>query len=644
MTLTEFDPLFRDFTDALLQPAQVAVKRRQGTITAVTGGFPVTVTVTIGGMSIPGVRVLSGYAPVTGDVVMVDFNGPDPMVIGSTAGTSAGAGGPVTLGYVENLGHNTNVTTEPTDVPGMAVTFTVPAGRRIRVTAKQHLASTVAGDRVTIRVAEGGTELNAVFLTMGLANAGEDLYVSHVLTPAAGTHTYKLQGGRSAGTGTVTTYTSPPIDSNYLLVEDITGNPAPYNPASVPAGALAYAEFATNQAGITTEVDITNLSVNVVVPAGRTLKITVHLGDLISTVANDGAILRVKIDGTEIGEQTAPMTVVGQAAGMDIVTWVSPTAGAHVIKATMQRFAGTGSITVQGGALARNILIVEDVTPTPAPASGAPGSTLGYAEATANQGSITAEVDLTGLAVSVTVPAGRRIRITGQALWNSGSASPTINMRIKEGATELNEWQVTGSPAIGNGFSVHVQATISPAAGTHTYKLTGFATASSTMLAGVSFPAFILVEDITGAVWPVGAAVTAGMVASEAWTAFTPALLQGATPVTATVTYAKYQRIGRLINAQITLAVTGTGVAANTVLVALPVAAAAPNNTLIGSGEVIDASAGLAYRGLAKISGSNCFLIPTDSQVNNTIGATDFTAALASGDNISVNLTYEAAA
>lgn len=59
-----------------------------------------------------------------------------------------------------------------------------------------------------------------------------------------------------------------------------------------------------------------------------------------------------------------------------------------------------------------------------------------------------------------------------------------------------------------------------------------------------------------------------------AWTSYTPTLTQSAT-VTKTVTYAKYQRIGRTIHVAVSLAITGAGTTGNAILAGLPVTAAA---------------------------------------------------------------------
>lgn len=126
------------------------------------------------------------------------------------------------------------------------------------------------------------------------------------------------------------------------------------------------------------------------------------------------------------------------------------------------------------------------------------GGQIGYAQVIANQAGITTEVDLTGLTIAVTVGTGRRIKITGYAEYNSNAAA-TIITRIYEGATMLNIFQAYQATA-GNGCSNNAVAILSPNAGSHTYKLTGQVSGGTgSLLAGATFPSFILVEDIGAA-------------------------------------------------------------------------------------------------------------------------------------------------
>jgi hypothetical protein len=122
----------------------------------------------------------------------------------------------------------------------------------------------------------------------------------------------------------------------------------------------------------------------------------------------------------------------------------------------------------------------------------------GYAQVIANQATITTEVDLTGLTVTVTTIANRRYRISFQCLTNRTVADGETTVRIKEGATQLGQSNIKPATAATNNF--HVGAVvITPTAGSHTYKLTmtsDSGTGSSTMTAGATFPAYILIEDV----------------------------------------------------------------------------------------------------------------------------------------------------
>ena len=125
-------------------------------------------------------------------------------------------------------------------------------------------------------------------------------------------------------------------------------------------------------------------------------------------------------------------------------------------------------------------------------------STLGYAQVTADQTSISAEVDLTGLTSTVTVGTSRRVRVTGCGqIANDGTAGRVIG-RIFEGATEVGRWVVEEIAA--SGFVLGCGSTVlTPSAGSHTYKLKLWkqSGAGTLFLDGITeAPAYILVEDI----------------------------------------------------------------------------------------------------------------------------------------------------
>ena len=125
-----------------------------------------------------------------------------------------------------------------------------------------------------------------------------------------------------------------------------------------------------------------------------------------------------------------------------------------------------------------------------------PAGTLGFAQVTSNQTPITTTTDLTGLTVTVTVAAGRRISIDFALLCLSSTLDAQFIVAVNEGATILSE-----AATICAAVSVNVTCTgsviLTPTTGVHTYKLTGFCSAGTGQLtASTTTPAYIMVEDI----------------------------------------------------------------------------------------------------------------------------------------------------
>jgi len=125
--------------------------------------------------------------------------------------------------------------------------------------------------------------------------------------------------------------------------------------------------------------------------------------------------------------------------------------------------------------------------------------TLGYAQITSTFATNGAQTDVTGLAVTVTVGTGRRIRVTGYATSFTGNqTNDAVLFSIYEGATELQRSQASENN-IGQLNSCMPVVLLTPSAGTHTYKLSmiriGTGTAMNLNAATVA-PAFIHVEDI----------------------------------------------------------------------------------------------------------------------------------------------------
>lgn len=125
-------------------------------------------------------------------------------------------------------------------------------------------------------------------------------------------------------------------------------------------------------------------------------------------------------------------------------------------------------------------------------------TTLGFAQVTASQGSISSIADLTSLTATVTVPAGARIKITGFGPMLQASTSSAIAMSIYEGATLLAE-TTEQVPTATLDQGMEVLSVLTPSTGSHTYKLcarVALGAGAATLNASSTNPAFILVEMI----------------------------------------------------------------------------------------------------------------------------------------------------
>lgn len=551
-----------------------------------------------------------------------------------------------TLGYAEVTASQAGIGTGNTDLTGLSVTITVPAGRRIRISAQGLFSQQTSLGHHFLFIQEGATQLEEALVTSRAVGDYTTLKTASVVSPSAGTHTYKLQAKTSAGTSTLEATGTYPA---FILVEDITGNQNIAPSLSVPVGVLAQVYPSQTQTAITTEVALTGYTANVTVPAGRLLKITVRGGAFTSTTgANHSAQALLKEDGVSIASHTMVKILDASVNAMyEFICLRSPTAGTHTYTVTFQRLAGTDTLTHRVGGTENGSLVVEDITPTPAPATGAPSSTLGYAETLANTATFTT-VELPILSVNITVPVGRRLKISGAATPQSTVAGDVATFRLYEDGVQVEAAQVQIVTANQN-QSVQVRVVRSPTAGAHTYELRAVRIAGTGTWfgsAGATGPTFLLVEDITGAVWPAGSAITAGMVASEAWIDFAPGITLTNITVGNGTVLAKYTRIGRTIHYRFKFVMGSTSAMGTGPRFSFPVTPNSEYNAEsapMGIAQMIDAGVS-DYQGtvimtsgagrIARIGGSG------SASVNITATA-PFTWG--TGDVLEANGTYEAA-
>lgn len=125
------------------------------------------------------------------------------------------------------------------------------------------------------------------------------------------------------------------------------------------------------------------------------------------------------------------------------------------------------------------------------------------------------------------------------------------------------------------------------------------------------------------------------------WTDWTPTVDQNGA-VAATVTYARYTVLANVVHMIALLAVTGTGTAANAIIIQGIPSTIAPTNTnansVIGIGMVREEGVA-SHVGALLAVGANNFRIRSDGNLANVGSVPSF--AIDSGDAISFQATYE---
>jgi hypothetical protein len=166
-----------------------------------------------------------------------------------------------------------------------------------------------------------------------------------------------------------------------------------------------------------------------------------------------------------------------------------------------------GRLTVQAEAGGTNVLDVNTTTQV-VQANGdlkvgnqsVPRGVLGYAEVTTSQNGITSETALTGMSVTVTADASRRIRVSWRLFLFKQTVDDTVLVSLHEGTTRLQEG---GRSVRANWWDlVTDEVILTPASGSHTYKVHmtgGEGGGSVDLVASSTRRAFILVEDIGAA-------------------------------------------------------------------------------------------------------------------------------------------------
>lgn len=130
----------------------------------------------------------------------------------------------------------------------------------------------------------------------------------------------------------------------------------------------------------------------------------------------------------------------------------------------------------------------------------------------------------------------------------------------------------------------------------------------------------------------------------SAWNTYTPTLTQSAT-ISKTVTYARYNQIGRQVVAQGSLAATSAGTANNVIKIGLPVTGV---QTLVPGGMIWWIASGVYYTACAAMDTTSTIVgvLPTlavNLGQTATVGGSAYDNQVASGDTLAFSFVYEAA-
>jgi hypothetical protein len=145
-------------------------------------------------------------------------NGAQGIVIVTPLYSTDGAGGTGPRGFLAVVGApaHAGIGTTEVDVTGATVTVTVPASRRLMIRYQTvFYAATTAGLR-RFFIYEGGAQLGVALFHAAAAGSFNTLTLTALVTPTAGSHTYKIRASADIGTTNIETGYG-----GYLMVEDI---------------------------------------------------------------------------------------------------------------------------------------------------------------------------------------------------------------------------------------------------------------------------------------------------------------------------------------------------------------------------------------------------------------------------------------
>ncbi len=131
--------------------------------------------------------------------------------------------------------------------------------------------------------------------------------------------------------------------------------------AKTAQGSLGYIEVTANQGTITTQVDLTSLTLTFTPATGRRQRVTGYCSGVISSVGGDTAAMLIMEGATQLGAMQTGALLTGYGQGVRAEAILTLTNAAHTIKLQAVRVAGTGNVTFAASTTNRMSLLIEDI-------------------------------------------------------------------------------------------------------------------------------------------------------------------------------------------------------------------------------------------------------------------------------------------
>jgi hypothetical protein len=124
-------------------------------------------------------------------------------------------------------------------------------------------------------------------------------------------------------------------------------------------GQLNYAQIIASQAAISTETDITGLSITVTVGTARRIKISAE-GFFLNDATAGQAALKIYEGVTTLVDRPTGM-IANENGSVHVSTILTPTAGFHTYKIRATKFVGAGTVTFGASATQPAYILAEDI-------------------------------------------------------------------------------------------------------------------------------------------------------------------------------------------------------------------------------------------------------------------------------------------